>query len=130
MPIASPQQTLCQARRPVEDFKPLKEGALHISLLSPSLKVWLSFVPIARPQQCDLRLSGFLSGQEASGGIRTHERTCPADLRAGLLSSVPPTPLPSLTRCVGRTHRVGVKIHWLGLGIEPVTCRIVSQTPC
>ncbi|GFO30999.1 chemosensory receptor b [Plakobranchus ocellatus] len=45
------------------------------------------------PQQGDLRLSGFPSGQGAGGGARTRNRRVPADLRADSLATVPPTSL-------------------------------------
>ncbi|GFO41585.1 hypothetical protein PoB_006809000 [Plakobranchus ocellatus] len=45
-----------------------------------------------RPQKDDLRLSGFTSGQGASGGARTHVRGVPTDFRADSLATVPPTP--------------------------------------
>ncbi|GFO47200.1 hypothetical protein PoB_007370500 [Plakobranchus ocellatus] len=43
-------------------------------------------------QQDDLRLSSPPSGQGTSGGARTCDRRVPADLRANLLATVPPTP--------------------------------------
>ncbi|GFN83718.1 hypothetical protein PoB_001022400 [Plakobranchus ocellatus] len=46
----------------------------------------------ASPQQGDLRLSGPPSGQDADCGARNHNRRVPADLRADLLATVPPTP--------------------------------------
>ncbi|GFN83551.1 hypothetical protein PoB_001005700 [Plakobranchus ocellatus] len=51
------------------------------------------FLYKASPQQGDLRLSGPPSGQDAGGGARTRDRKVPADLRADLLATVPPTPL-------------------------------------
>ncbi|GFO08749.1 hypothetical protein PoB_003525400 [Plakobranchus ocellatus] len=53
--------------------------------------VW--FLLIASPQQGDLRLSGLLSGQGASGEARNCDRRVPADLRADSLATVPPSPL-------------------------------------
>ncbi|GFO33881.1 hypothetical protein PoB_006038600 [Plakobranchus ocellatus] len=47
----------------------------------------------ASPQQDDLGLFGPPSGQGAGGGARTRDRKVPADLRADLLATVPPTPL-------------------------------------
>ncbi|GFO47522.1 hypothetical protein PoB_007402700 [Plakobranchus ocellatus] len=44
---------------------------------------------IACPHQGDLRLSGPLSGQSASGGAQTRNRRVPANLRADSLSIVP-----------------------------------------
>ncbi|GFO30129.1 DNA primase [Plakobranchus ocellatus] len=45
-----------------------------------------------RPHEGDLRLSGPPSGQGAGGGARTRDRKVPADLRAELLATMPPTP--------------------------------------
>ncbi|GFO37359.1 hypothetical protein PoB_006386400 [Plakobranchus ocellatus] len=47
----------------------------------------------ARPQQGDLRLLGPPLGRGADGGARTRDRKVPADLRADLQATVPPTPL-------------------------------------
>ncbi|GFO11453.1 cyclin-dependent kinase 2 [Plakobranchus ocellatus] len=49
-------------------------------------------VSTGSPQRGDLKLSGPPSGQGADGGARTHDRRVPADLRADLLATVPPTP--------------------------------------
>ncbi|GFN89119.1 hypothetical protein PoB_001562500 [Plakobranchus ocellatus] len=49
------------------------------------------------PQQGDFRLQGPLSGQDAGGGSRTRDRRIPADLRADVLATVPPTPLVNIT---------------------------------
>ncbi|GFN94166.1 hypothetical protein PoB_002067200 [Plakobranchus ocellatus] len=46
----------------------------------------------ASPQHGDLRLSGPLSGQGASGGAQSRDRTVPADVRADSLATEPPTP--------------------------------------
>ncbi|GFO46153.1 hypothetical protein PoB_007265800 [Plakobranchus ocellatus] len=53
-----------------------------------TVEEWSGILCTASPQQGDLRLSGPLSGQGAGGGARTR---VPADLRAGTLSTVPPT---------------------------------------
>ncbi|GFN88168.1 hypothetical protein PoB_001467400 [Plakobranchus ocellatus] len=44
------------------------------------------------PQQGDLWLSDLPPGQGAGDGARTHDRRIPADIRADLLATVPPTP--------------------------------------
>ncbi|GFO31377.1 hypothetical protein PoB_005788200 [Plakobranchus ocellatus] len=50
-------------------------------------------VKSASPQQGDLRLSGPLSGQDAGGGARTHDRKIPADFRVDMLATLGPTPV-------------------------------------
>ncbi|GFO33427.1 hypothetical protein PoB_005993200 [Plakobranchus ocellatus] len=62
------------------------------------MRVGMGFVYIASPQQGDLRLSGPPSGQGTGGGARTRDRRVPAYLRAGLLATVPPTPI--VTTCI------------------------------
>ncbi|GFO34558.1 hypothetical protein PoB_006106300 [Plakobranchus ocellatus] len=46
---------------------------------------------IANPQQGDLRLLGSPSDRSADGRARTRDRRVPADLRADLQGTVPPT---------------------------------------
>ncbi|GFN94253.1 hypothetical protein PoB_002075900 [Plakobranchus ocellatus] len=58
--------------------------------LRPDHWVWVLY--IASPRQGDLKLSSPPSGQDADGGARTRDRRVPADLRAGSLATVPPTP--------------------------------------
>ncbi|GFO04009.1 hypothetical protein PoB_003051400 [Plakobranchus ocellatus] len=60
-------------------------------LLSKALSSGVGFLYIASPQQGDLRLSGSMSGQGASGRTRTRDRRVPADLRADSLANEPPT---------------------------------------
>ncbi|GFO49434.1 hypothetical protein PoB_007593900 [Plakobranchus ocellatus] len=50
------------------------------------------FFSVATPQQGDLRLSGFPSGQGVDGGARTRDRKVAADIRADSLATVLPTP--------------------------------------
>ncbi|GFO50555.1 hypothetical protein PoB_007706000 [Plakobranchus ocellatus] len=54
------------------------------------------FLYITSPQQGDLGLPGPPSSQGAGGGARTRDRMVPADLRADLPTTVPPTPPKSL----------------------------------
>ncbi|GFO20414.1 hypothetical protein PoB_004691900 [Plakobranchus ocellatus] len=67
------------------------ENLIKITLLNPNYINLFGFC-ISCPQQGDLRLSGPPSGQNASGGARTHDRMVPAGFRAGSLVTVPPTP--------------------------------------
>ncbi|GFN96272.1 hypothetical protein PoB_002277800 [Plakobranchus ocellatus] len=70
----------------ISEFRP--------SSIVNSLEVFLVVVfLIASPQQGDLGLSGPLSGQGAGGGARTRHRWVPENLRANLLSTVPPMPM-------------------------------------
>ncbi|GFN94635.1 hypothetical protein PoB_002114100 [Plakobranchus ocellatus] len=56
--------------------------------------VWfgLDFIRIASLQHGDLRLSGPQLGESTVGWARTCNRAVPVDLRAALLSTVPPKP--------------------------------------
>ncbi|GFO21385.1 hypothetical protein PoB_004789000 [Plakobranchus ocellatus] len=60
-------------------------------VLFPSGWLLVCFLYIASPQQDDLRLSGFPSGQGAGGGARSRDRMVPAYLRADSRATVPPT---------------------------------------
>ncbi|GFO08003.1 hypothetical protein PoB_003450800 [Plakobranchus ocellatus] len=62
----------------------------HLSILS---------LGIASPQRGDLKLAGPPPGQGAGGGARTRYRKVPADLRAGSLATVPPTPIFRESEC-------------------------------
>ncbi|GFO24069.1 hypothetical protein PoB_005057400 [Plakobranchus ocellatus] len=57
-----------------------------------SLMLGLSMGPRLHPSRTsDLRLSGTLSGLNAGGGARAHDRMVTANVRVDYLSTVPPT---------------------------------------
>ncbi|GFN89545.1 hypothetical protein PoB_001605100 [Plakobranchus ocellatus] len=92
------------------------------------------------PQQDDLRLSDPPSGQDAGAGARTRDRKVPADLRADLLASVPPTPelesmicfttIRSMKSIGFMDGKLGMLVHNVSYQIFkiplPVTTRVVA----
>ncbi|GFO22614.1 hypothetical protein PoB_004911900 [Plakobranchus ocellatus] len=69
----------------------ISTGGNFVSLLSANRPTM--FLMVSSPQQGDLWLSGPPSGQGTGGGVRTHDRRVPADLRMDSLANVPPMPL-------------------------------------